>query len=162
MWGHASEAPSNLSLPQAGATSASTALNPDLSGSCSAGRDTLPSLRNQSLLRKADMTEELHEHTYMYKCQSCHTGRNKQQWQRACPCTLVRQWPCGHIWVFPPSPKAAANTSLVPGLQSPSGHKHSSGRGWQWMYRNVRNMVHMEQSSCEFPRLPAHCGSDTS
>lgn len=41
-WGHTSEAPSNLSLPQARAASAPTALNPDLSGSCSAGRDTLP------------------------------------------------------------------------------------------------------------------------
>lgn len=41
-WGHASEAPSNLSPAQAGASSAPTALDPDLSGSCSAGTDTLP------------------------------------------------------------------------------------------------------------------------
>lgn len=41
-WGHDSEAPSNLSPPQAGAGSSPTALNPDLSGSCSAGMDTLP------------------------------------------------------------------------------------------------------------------------
>lgn len=59
-------------------------------------------------------------------------------------------------------PGVGANTSLVPSLQSHSGHKRSSGRGWQWIYRNVRNMVHMEQSSCELPRLPARCGSDTS
>lgn len=68
MWGHPSEAPSNLSLPQAGATSAPTALNPELRGSCSSSpfhEESEPFGRSPlSKAPSSDMAEELQSSTH--------------------------------------------------------------------------------------------------